>query len=265
MGTRRVVGAVFLLLLLAKSVVSVELQPVPIQTLMDQQLYLAGNDDFKDTPSGQPEQKKQADQAGAETKRVSMVKAAVLSAVLPGLGEQYLGHKTKAKYFFATEAIAWVGYFSFHTYAGWKHDDAIQYAAQHADANLQGRDDAFLDLVGFYTDIEQYNTLGRVSDPERPYLADTPENHWRWQDEASQVAFRDLKNRSREAYRRSNFMLGVAVINRIVSVIDAIRDARREQGTFDADFSQLNKPVLRFDINPASYNRQVSLTLLTSF
>ncbi len=251
-------------LLLSYSASAIELKPTPIQDRLDGQKYLASSDEFKDTPV---KGKKQADQSmtAGQDHKPSMLKAAALSAVLPGLGEHYLGHNTKAKYFFAAEALTWVGYFSFHTYAGWKKADAIDYAAQYANADLNGRDDAFIDLVGFYTDIDQYNTLGRVSDPERPYLVDTPQNHWRWQTEAEQIAFRDIKNRSREAYRRSNFMLGVAVVNRIVSVIDAIRDARAERGTFDADFSQSDKPTLHFNVNPMSYNRQVSLTLLTSF
>ncbi len=254
---RPITLALSLLLLLACSAAAIELSPSPVQAAMDNQRYLASSNDFKDAPSDV----KQAKSAG----KPSLIKAGALSLLVPGLGEYYLGHRTKAKYFFAGEAFTWIGYFSFHTYAGWKKADAVDYAAQYANANLQGRDDTFMDLVGFYTDIDQYNTLGRVSDPERPYLADTPANHWRWQSDSTQAAFRDIKNRSREAYRRANFMLGVAVVSRIVSVIDAIRDARRERGTFGSDFSQTDKPSLHFNVNPMSYNRQVSLTLLTSF
>ena len=55
-----------------------------------------------------------------KTSRPSILKAAALSALLPGLGEYYLGHRTKAKYFFGAEALTWVGFFAFRTYGGWK-------------------------------------------------------------------------------------------------------------------------------------------------
>jgi hypothetical protein len=196
---------------------------------------------------------------------ISMKKAVLYSLLLPGLGEHYTGHKTKAKYFFAVEAMSWIGYFTYRTYANWKEDDMIRYAAQYANAQLDGKDDTFQDMVGFYDDIEQYNTIGRVSDPDRPYLYDTPENHWHWATDANREAFRSLKNRAREADRRTDFMIGVAIVNRIISVIDTIRDVKRSKRNFkNNEFSDANKKF-KFDIDPLSYNKQVKLTYYTPF
>ena len=196
-------------------------------------------------------------------RRVSTGKAALYSALVPGLGEYYIGHKTKAKYFFAAEALTWIGYFSFRTYGSWKEDDMIRFASEKANANLEGKDEFFQDMLGFYIDIDQYNTLGRVSDPERPYLEDTPENHWYWQSTDDQNAYRDIKNSARDAYRRSDFMIGVAVVNRIISIIDAVRDAKRTNSRI-GEFSVEGQRKFKFSVTPFK-SQQFSFIMYTPF
>ncbi|UCD63680.1 MAG: hypothetical protein JSW34_13195 [Candidatus Zixiibacteriota bacterium] len=235
-----------------------EMAPTPVQDQMAAALAsMQGSadsqfDDFTEPPA--------ASNSGPST-----LKAIALSALLPGAGEYYLGNRGKARYFFGVEAVTWVGFFTFRTYGGWKKDDYIGLAAQRADAQLDDKDDEFLDWVGFYQSIDEYNTLGRVSDPDRPYLEDTPENHWYWQSVEDQMAYRDLKNRSREAYRRSNFMIGLAVLSRVVSVIDVVREARRVSRQGDEDFTRIHRPTYRVELNPLSRNRQITITLFTSF
>ena len=94
----------------------------------------------------------------------------------------------------------------------------MKFAAERAGADLDGKDDMFRDMVGFYDDIDQYNTRGRVDDPERPYYQDNSEYHWAWINPADRATYRSLKNRSREASRRRDFLIGLAVVNRIVSM-----------------------------------------------
>lgn len=202
----------------------------------------------------------------SETKKLSLGKAVLYSALLPGLGEHYAGSRGKAKYFFAVEALSWIGLGSFTYYGNIREDDMVDYATQYANADLEGKDDFFLDMVGFYDNIDQYNSLGRVSDPDRPYLTDTPENHWVWQSSANREAFRDLKNSSREAFRRADFMVGVMLVNRIVSIIDTIRDVSRANKDITNDeFSDGKNWNLKFSVNPLSTKNQFKLTVMTPF
>jgi hypothetical protein len=162
--------------------------------------------------------------------------------------------------------LTWVGFAAFRVYSSWKEDDFVRFATVHANARLEDRDDEFRDLVGFYSDIDQYNSFGRVFDPERPYLEDTPDNHWRWDSIESRETYRHLKNRSREAKRRSDFMIGIAVVSRIISVIDTIRDGKRQNRELDSNgFSDRSGPDLKFKVDPFSSTKQVSLTLFTDF
>lgn len=193
----------------------------------------------------------------------SLFKAALYSAIVPGGGQLYVGSKKTARYFLAAELVTWIGYASFKTYANWKEDDYIRYAAVHANAQIEGRSEEFIDLVGFYSDIHEYNRLGRAFDPEREFLPDIPENHWLWQTEAERYNFRDLKNRSREADRRAEFMIGVAIIDRVISVIDAVRGARRANNRLKGSFASSDKPAYKFSVNPLSPRSQIRLTIYT--
>lgn len=242
--------------------------PTPIQTAVAASSYsLQSTYDDNEFESTNNTLRDSATVSESSGQRKSTAKAALYSALIPGAGEWYVGHKTKAKYFMAAEAAIWIGFASFTVYKGWKRDDMIQYGNEHANAQLDNRDDEFLDLVGFYESIDEYNTLGRATDPERPYLADTPENHWRWDSQGSAEAFKYIKNEYREAKRRSQFMLGLAVVNRVISIVDAIRDVRRHNsgtGEEKSEFSKANSYQLQFSIHPES-DTQVRLTLLTPF
>ncbi len=191
----------------------------------------------------------------------SLFKAALLSAIVPGGGQFYVGSKKKARYFLATELVTWVGYAAFKTYGNWREDDYVRYAAVHANAQIEGKTEEFVDLVGFYTDIHEYNTLGRAFDPEREFLPDTPENHWQWKSIDERHSFRDLKNRSREAGRRAEFMLGIAIVDRVISIVDAVRGARKANSRIDGSFSSTGQPTYKFSVNPFSSRNQFKLTI----
>ena len=198
--------------------------------------------------------------------RKSIFRAALYSALVPGGGQYYLGQRRTAKYFFATEALTWIGYFSFRTYGGWKKDDYINFAAVHANARLEGKRDEFLDWVGFYENIREFNTFGRAFDPDRPYLPDTPDNHWEWRCREDRQAYRDLRNRSKEAYRRSEFMIGFAIIDRVVSIIDAVRSTGKiNRRLGDDKLSGSRDRMFRLSVNPLSSRRQLSLTVYPGF
>jgi hypothetical protein len=211
---------------------------------------------------------------GAKTKaatpssspKKSLMKAGLYSALLPGLGQRYVGSPTKTKVFLAVEIVTWLGYASYKVYEGWKEDDMIRFAAEHANAQLENTSDDFRDLVGFYDDIDQYNMVARATDfGTRPYLMDTPENHWRWQSPGEQSAYRQFKNRWHEAGRRAEIMLVMTVVNRFVSIIDAVRDARKSNRRLDTEFSKEEKPSVHLAIDPLSRNNQVTVAVTGLF
>lgn len=250
---------------LSENVLAVVLRDSPIQLEFSRQISA----DFSNVPltlAYHSDQNFESPSSSPNERKSSLFKAGLYSALLPGLGEYYVGHKSKARVFFAVEAATWISFFSFHIYGNWRENDYIDYAAVHANASLDDKDQEFRDWVGFYSDIDQFNSLGRVQDPDRPYLEDTPENHWRWQSAAEQDTYRHLKNRSREAHRRRDFMVGLAVVNRIVSIVDAVRDAKRSQREIKgSEFSLINGLNYRLEITPFNVEKPVSMAIFKRF
>jgi len=195
--------------------------------------------------------------------RKSPFKAGLLSAVLPGAGQVYCGANRTARYFLAAEAASWIGYFAYRQYGSWKEDDYIRYAAQHAGIDLEGQPDWYVDFVGFYDDVYQYNELGRAIGRERPYL-DPDEDHWHWDDFDNKMAFRQVKNSSREAFRRADFMIGAMVVNRLVSIIHAVRTANRTGRRLD-DLAMRRGPRIDYGVHVDPFSDHVSVAIKTKF
>ena len=245
---------------------AVGLQPSPLHDAM--QRSLAAERWQFDLSSGLQKGEEFGEVAGrtpAETGRKSVLKAALFSALVPGGGQYYLDRHRTARYYFAAEAATWIGYIAFRTYGNWRKTDYIDFAAVYADAQLAGKSEDFLSWVGFYSNIREFNNLGRAFDPERPYLWDTPANHWEWQTDQDRQTYRDLRNRSKEAYRKSDFMIGAAIVNRIVSVIDAVRSAiRMNRRIGDSETFSLQERCLKLRFDPLA-SRQLSLTVYPGF
>lgn len=254
---------VFIFIISTQTSYAIELMQTPIQNEFKNSILLASD-------NWELEEKKEKSSNSVvkvDNKKgnKSAVKAAFYSALLPGLGEHYVGNRTKAKVFFAIEAATWINLIAFHTYGEWKKDDMTRLAADKAGASLEGKSDEYLDWVGFYNSTDQFNTLGRVTDPEREFLAGS-ENYWQWASDDDRNDFRSYKNSSRTAFNRANFMIVAAISNRIISVIDAVRDAKRSGKKDEAiDISDKKSYNYKFAIDPFSNDRQFTFTVFTPF
>jgi hypothetical protein len=193
---------------------------------------------------------------GAERKGMkSGTKAALLSLFLPGAGEIYGGSKAKGKIFLFSEASLWVGFFGFRRYGAWLKEDYRVYAASHARVDLEGKSDEFFDQLAFYDSRDQYNQFAPLyhRDERQPLPADNFWN-WEWDSRESRDYYRDLKNRSKSASRKALYMVGLSIVNRIVSVVDAIKTVRTYNRKKSLEISQL-----KFDLkaNPLGHNPQI--------
>ena len=153
-------------------------------------------------------------------------KAFVLSLLLPGLGEWYAGSPTKGKIFLVAEAAVWSSFAAFEQYSSWKKKDYQLYAVSHAGVNPEGKDDDFYKQIGLYQDIWSYNEEQlHIRDMDAVYW-DEAQYFWEWDNTQSQARYSTLRESSRKAHRRALNMVGAAVLNRIVSAIDALRTAK---------------------------------------
>lgn len=189
--------------------------------------------------------------------RKSVTKAMLLSLLLPGAGELYAGNSTGSHIFLGLEGSIWAGFFAFRTYGSWKKTDYKGYAALHAGVNLDSKTDDYFENITYYDTRDEYNQFARLYHGADATIY--PENdfwNWSWDSEDSKGRFRDLRNQSKAAYRKALFMVGLAAVNRIVSVMDAARSVKKFNRKLSSEFSSINPTDLKFslDANPFGKN-----------
>ncbi len=166
-----------------------------------------------------PEEKPQRVDSGKST-----TKAALLSLLVPGAGEYYLGFKGRAYGFMAAEGALWTGFAGLLTQSRMLEDEYKSYGVENARIDPANKNSDFFELVGQWDSRDEYNlytSLGQRSF-ENTY-PETPEYYWEWEDEDQRTHYDDLRVRSDKAKRNSQIVLAAAGINRIVSIVDVIR------------------------------------------
>ncbi|MCP4566039.1 MAG: hypothetical protein GY841_00505 [FCB group bacterium] len=213
-------------------------------------------------PATSPEDDRQAGLSrGMTGTRVSMKKAVLLSILLPGAGEYYAGSKFKGQVFMGVEAAIWSGFAALRMYGGWKKDDYKAYAAAQAGVDNSDKDEEFYDWIGFYENRDDFNQIGRLYYPERDYMPDSPANFWQWDSESSRLRYKEMKDDSKTAYRNSTFMLGLAILNRVVSSIDTYRTVK-SAGRRVQSITQFGE--YRLKVSPRLFGDNPSLKLSLS-
>lgn len=174
-----------------------------------------------------------------EGKRKSVAKAILLSLALPGLGEMYTGRKSRAIGFFTAEAGIWSAFILFKHKQHWLKDDYINYAASHAGITPAGKTDHFYDMLAFYNNRDDYNAISRASSRNNPFFPEVPEWDWQWESQEMRLQYRDIKNSSEANKRNANFALGAALVNRVISAVDAWWCAKSFNRQFSPFFSRI--------------------------
>jgi hypothetical protein len=169
----------------------------------------------------------------------------LLSLLLPGLGEHYLGHTGRAKAFFVAEGAIWTSFGVFRVQGNHRERLYREYAEVFAGVPPRD-DDAFYRTIGNFiasdgpfSANEQVRRQARVTYPNDTgkqqefyeEFAYTGDDAWSWENEDRFEQYRGMRSAALDAFHRSELSLGLLVANRLLSVIDAgIIAARRNRG-----------------------------------
>jgi len=150
--------------------------------------------------------------------------AAGLSLLLPGAGELYLGDSKSARLFLSAEGVIWAAYTGFTISGNWQKEQYHNYAAIHAGVRPEGKDDQFFEDVLRYPSRDSYNYwMHLVYRDQIPLYPETKNYFWAWESDEAQKKYGDIRASSERAYRSARTALGVALINRIISVVHVLR------------------------------------------
>lgn len=175
------------------------------------------------------------------------------SALLPGMGELYLGEKSLVRPFVWTDAALWLTAIGAYVIGERYITSAHNYAVSHAGLTGGGRDVSLLNTVGDYRSRsgvagqnsspdmdEDYNqAMMRAGKGVNDELDESIQWDWGSSDNPESTEnIEEFKSRMRH-YRISRIVfqvsVGALVINRVVSMLDAMRIYR---ATSSKSFSQ---------------------------
>ena len=159
----------------------------------------------------------------------SKTKAFFLSLLIPGAGEYYLGSKKMARIFLGVEIGLWAGYLALNEYGGWIEHDYQLFAVSHAGITRHGKDHDFYVDIGNFNDLTQYNEVKLQQRDVNSLYPDKDEFQWKWDKESSREKYSDMRVKTDQVYQSALFVIGGIFINHIVSSLDALRLAKKQQ------------------------------------
>ena len=170
------------------------------------------------------------------------VKAGLLSAVLPGAGQYYNGQKSKAYIMVGVEAAIWTAYFVFDAQGDARMESAREWAGIYAGTRGE-HENSYWQNVGHYMDSDAFNE-SRLR--EARALQEAPSGligsgeAWQWVNEDRKDGYSKLRADGNSAYDRRDFMILFAVVNRAVSVVDAVLNAGGQDGVLETEVLGMN-------------------------
>jgi hypothetical protein len=172
-----------------------------------------------------------AARGGEDLRNKSIGKALLLSLVLPGTGQQYLGSHKRARTMWVAEGAIWTTYALFTVQGNNREDKYKEMAGMFAGVTGD-RDDDYYAALAYYTTNYEYNIdvkrEARYIYPYEPALQDQyvldngyfGDDAWEWDSIERQLEYKSTRTASKESHRRATLTVGFAVLNRMVSMID---------------------------------------------
>jgi len=166
-----------------------------------------------------------------ESESKSALAAVGLSILLPGAGEMYIGVRNAGLPLMIADGLILGSATAFAYGANWRTNEYKEFAAKHAGVHIEGKDSDFFKSVALYPNRDTYNYYRLLSERDESQLyPETDEWDWRWQSDNDQLKYYDIRTASEKNLRNFKIALGVAGINRLISVINVLRLVRGGAG-----------------------------------
>jgi hypothetical protein len=159
-------------------------------------------------------------------------KAIMASLLVPGWGQHMLNNNLKSEIMLWTDGAIWLLYGGFNWYGNSRNYDAKLYAGINASANTKIKSDKYFRALERYDNSDAYNEDIRREARER--FPDDPnaqnnyisqygyfgDSTWNWKSDSLRFSYWEKRKTARTAFTRAGFVIGGALLNRLVSAID---------------------------------------------
>jgi len=182
------------------------------------------------------------DTSSASAVRSRNLKSIGLSVLLPGLAQYQMGHKLRAAAYFTAEAALWSAFAGYRIQGSQREDSYIQMAELFAGVDDAHRlSDEYYKLLAGWPSSDLYNEIvvrrearTRHGDDLEERAAYYEENKiqgdemWTWVSNAARERYQVKRSDAKRSYKYSRNMIGLAVANRVVAMIDAVLLERKQ-------------------------------------
>jgi hypothetical protein len=197
---------------------------------------------------------------------VSPFLAGLLSAVVPGSGQLVQGQR-RGWLYLGAEAVIWFSYFALHGAGDQSREDYQEFADDHWDLERYAGPDGESPATGCGEDLGPTENFPQ----EKAELLDLRENDrdgfydeigintvyaCGWDAQGNRGTFQGMRNHANDLFGASNVVASVAVLNHLVSAIDAARSAARRRR---------DAPSLGWRVSPAAGGVAVQMAVSRSF
>jgi len=148
--------------------------------------------------------------------------AMLYSFILPGMGELYAGNYNSGKYFTIADGALWVALAGMNAYGTNQRNNYIAFSKAFADVTANGKSDQFFADIGGYNSVEDFNTR-QLLDRNFEGTYSTVTHYWKWRSAEKRKEYKSTWTSSESAFNNIKFVAGALVLNRVISMINAIR------------------------------------------
>jgi len=152
------------------------------------------------------------------------------SLVLPGWGHRYVDKNNwgRGQWHMASDVVLLLGYIGLRVRANKLEDKTFTFARTFSGTDLEGRDRSFVLAVSQFDNLQQHNDFRARARQWERLLPETPEFQWQWESTAKRQEFRDLRDREDRLENQLPALIGLMIVNRVVSGISASNRAKKK-------------------------------------
>lgn len=187
--------------------------------------------------------------------------AILYSLILPGMGELYADNYETGKYYTVADGVIWGFVAGFNVYGSRQEDNYKSFAESYGGIDNNGKDAEFYANVANYGSVDQFN---REQELNRNFegVYNTQTHYWKWSGTDQRREFRELWSSSETAYNNVRFAVGALILNRVISVISAVRSVSR----YNANLENQQSWNVSFDVsNQVNLPTTLNLNFSTRF
>jgi hypothetical protein len=171
--------------------------------------------------------------------------AILTSLLLPGLAQYRMGEKERGLAFLTLEAALWTSFTAFRIQGANREDSYVEMAELFAGISPNApKDEDFYKALSNWPSSELYNEIvvrrlarneaGDDIEGREVYYEENRiqgDEIWNWSSEVARTEYRTKRTEAQRSFKRSRNMIGLAVANRVVAMIDAVLLSNRLRGS----------------------------------